>query len=156
MDGDEMKRGDGGDDDGKEMELRMNEMLLFSTSDDQRLKAWFYKLDTSPFQTDSWMTDSVQLISECELDVGLPNTLSMYYVYNKGVMVAVAGQGGQIVTLPFSRSLLKKLYFEKGKEKERGKDGNKRQRRWSTRSSRSNTFESSFSHHGTIDSVANV
>ena len=138
--------------DGDNEVVRMNEMLLLSTSDDQRLKCWHYKLESNIFQTESWMTDSVELLEECELDVGLPNSLSMFYVYNKGVMVAVAGQGVQIVTLPFSRYLWKRVYFDKNKVEKTRKD-DKRQRRWSTRSSRSNTFESSFSHHGPIQGL---
>jgi len=129
--------------------LRMNEMLLLSTSDDQRLKCWHYKFESAVFQSESWMTDSVELLEECEVDVGLPNSLNMFYVHNKGVMVAVGGQGVQIVALPFSRYLFKRLYHDKEvRERHREKE-KKPQRRWSTRSSRSNTYESSFSHHGT-------
>eukprot|EP00483_Globobulimina_turgida_P013004 UN13028 len=79
----------------------MNELLLVSTGDDQTLRCWSYKFEKRSFHSESIMRENVELLAECELDIGLPNVLSMYYIYNSGILLSIAGQGIQIVTLPF-------------------------------------------------------
>merc|ERR1712176_233347 len=86
--------------DEKKKNLRMDAVLMMTTGDDQRLKCWLYK------------NDKIELLDECLLDIALPNALSAYYVHGSGILLAIAGQGIQVVALPFSRYLFKKIYYD--------------------------------------------
>ncbi len=93
--------------------LRMNEILLISTGDDQMLKCWSYKFEKQLFQSESIIKENISLLDDISLDIGLPNVLSMYYIYNSGILLSIGGQGIQIVTLPFDKYLFKKIYYNK-------------------------------------------
>ena len=126
--------------------LRMNEILLMSTSDDQRLRCWYYKFERETFEMSTDRRDNIELLDECTLDIGLPNCLSIYYIYNSGILLSIAGQGLQIVTLPFSKYLFKKIYYNrKIREEYRNKQ---RKKQNANEDNESGSFDSSFSQHG--------
>ena len=143
---------DNNDDDEDDEKLRMNEILLMSTSDDQRLRCWYYKFEKTSFQSSSTIKENIELLDECDLDIGLPNCLSIYYIYNSGILLSVAGQGIQIITLPFSKYLFKKIYYNKTIRQEY-RNKNKRKLNNDDDNRSSGSYDSSFSQNATNESI---
>lgn len=109
------------DDDGNDSKMNdgtsgeLNKLLLFSVGDDDTLRVWTYKYIKDSFIDYDSTQENVELIEQIKLDVSLPSSIAIFYIYNKGILLNVAGHGTQVLTFSFCGQFLKQMFYDENR-----------------------------------------